>query len=350
MKISIVMPVYNSETYLRTAIDSILNQTYSDFELIMVDDCGTDNSSAICDEYAKKDPRVRVHHSEQNGGICKARNKGMELAAGEYIAFCDDDDDYLPHLLEDNLRLATQNDADMVKFGRKLIDVLKDGTVIRTKETKNYGEHVYIGDEKYNDFFEIKSRGYLTNLWNGIYKVSTIRKYGISFDESMHYGSEDLDFSLRLFDVSRCVVINPETYYIHYRRDASSTSRKFNRNKIYSIIKSAEHEMAIWEKMPDTITSRIQRDQMASDILRNIVSIQLLHEDCPYTASQKVKALDTICRKPQFSFDTGRKVMTKLLVKDKKSFAVVFLCKAKMYRLLISILLKYRDHFGDKWN
>ena len=350
MKISIVMPVYNSEEYVGKAIDSILAQSFQDFELILVDDCATDGSPAICDEYAAKDARVRVHHSEQNGGICKARNKGMELARGEYIAFCDDDDDFLPGLLEENIKLAEQYDADMVKFGRRLIDVLKDDTVIRTKETQGYGLHVYRDEEKYTEYYKIRSRGYLTNLWNGIYKLSTIRENDIVFNEKMRYGSEDMDFSLRLFEVGSCIVINPETYYVHYRRDASSTSRKFNRNKIASILKTAEHEMPIWERMPDTRESRIQRDQMASDILRNIITIQLLHENCPYSRRQKKQVVARIARMPQLSFGTDRAVNFEVFKRDKKSWATIILCKYHCYGLLIDLLKVYRKYFGDKWN
>lgn len=118
--ISVIVPVYKVEPYLRQCIDSILAQTYTDFELILVDDGSPDNCPAICDEYAAKDSRIRVIHQE-NGGISAARNTGLDIAKGEYIAFVDSDDvvckTYLERLLQ--ALLAEQADiavCDMVAF------------------------------------------------------------------------------------------------------------------------------------------------------------------------------------------------------------------------------------------
>ena len=107
-KISVIMPVYNSKQFLRMAVDSVLNQTFKDFELILVDDGSKDGSGAVCDEYAQIDARVKVIHQE-NGGICSARNTGMKAAVGEYLAFIDNDDEYLPNLLEENYTLAKEH-------------------------------------------------------------------------------------------------------------------------------------------------------------------------------------------------------------------------------------------------
>lgn len=115
--ISVIMPVYNSENYLRSAIDSVLNQTFRDFELILIDDGSKDGSGAICDEYGDKDSRVVVVHQE-NTGLCGARNRGLTMAQGEYLTFIDNDDLYMPTLLEDNYKLAVKHHAGMVKFGR----------------------------------------------------------------------------------------------------------------------------------------------------------------------------------------------------------------------------------------
>lgn len=90
-KISVIVPVYNAEKYLHRCIDSILNQTFPDFELLLIDDGSKDQSGEICDEYAKKDSRVKVFHKE-NGGVSSARNVGIDNAVGEYICFCDSDD------------------------------------------------------------------------------------------------------------------------------------------------------------------------------------------------------------------------------------------------------------------
>lgn len=90
-KISVIVPVYNTEKYLHRCIDSILAQTFTDFELLLIDDGSKDNSGTICDEYAAKDSRVRVFHKE-NGGVSSARNLGLDNAKGEWISFVDSDD------------------------------------------------------------------------------------------------------------------------------------------------------------------------------------------------------------------------------------------------------------------
>ena len=111
--VSVIVPVYKVEKYIHRCVDSILSQTFRDFELILVDDGSPDNCPAICDEYAAKDPRVVVIH-QKNGGLSAARNAGLDLATGEYIAFVDSDD----WLREDALQVLTnhqrKNDADMV--------------------------------------------------------------------------------------------------------------------------------------------------------------------------------------------------------------------------------------------
>ena len=104
LPISVIMPVYNSENCLREAIDSILNQTFRDFELVIVDDCSIDSSAAIIEEYKKIDPRVVAYRQQKNNGIAAARNKGLQLSIGEYIAFMDSDDISMPDRLEKQYR------------------------------------------------------------------------------------------------------------------------------------------------------------------------------------------------------------------------------------------------------
>ena len=349
MKVSVIVPVYNAEQYIEDAVESIMMQSLIDFEVILVDDCGKDRSGEICDELSERDPRIKVIHSEKNGGICKARNIGMKAAKGEYIAFCDDDDVFLPGLLKDSYDLAMEYDADMVKFGRKLIDINKENMVIREKYTKGTTVVAYSGVEKYSNYFGVKSRGYLTNLWNGIYKLEIIRKYGLEFDEGMKYGSEDMDFSVRLYDLAKTVVISPETYYVHYRRDASSTSRKFSENKIQSMMKTAEHELVIWNKMPATISAQVDRNRLVSEYLRNVISIQLLHEKCPYSDKEKVSVIKSICTLPQMKFNKNLKVLLELFKKDKKSWVSIIASELGAYRLLLLILSFYRKCWGDRW-
>ena len=111
--ISVIVPIYNVEKYLPRCLDSILKQSYSHLEIILVDDGSTDNSGKICDSYAAQDPRVHVIH-QPNGGVSSARNRGIEAATGQYIGFVDPDDYIAPQMYEILLRCIRQHQADMV--------------------------------------------------------------------------------------------------------------------------------------------------------------------------------------------------------------------------------------------
>ena len=114
--LSVIIPVYNVEKYLRKCVDSILLQDFANMEVILVDDGSPDNSGAICDEYAEKDARVKVIHKE-NGGVSSARNTGLDVAQGKYIAFVDSDDYLLPNSFQPNVEyMENHPDIDLLQF------------------------------------------------------------------------------------------------------------------------------------------------------------------------------------------------------------------------------------------
>ena len=120
-RVSVIVPVYQVEAYLPACLDSILAQTFRDFELILVDDGTRDGCPAIMDAYAARDARIRLLHKE-NGGLSSARNAGLDVARGEYIAFVDSDDTVEPTLLEDTVRAADETGAEQVLFNYRLVD------------------------------------------------------------------------------------------------------------------------------------------------------------------------------------------------------------------------------------
>lgn len=350
MKFSVIMPVYNSKAFLPMAVESILNQTLRDFELILVNDQSTDGSKELCIEYSKKDSRVRVHHNTENLGISKTRNVGLMMAKGDYVAFSDDDDEFLPNLLEDNFQLALQYDADMVKFGRKLIDVSRTGEVIRTKETKSTTEMKISALQKYEKYHELKKAGYLTNIWNGIYKNECLRKNHIRFDESMKFGSEDMDFSIQCYQMASIVAVNPSTYYIHYRRDGCSTSRVFHENKIESMLKTAKREMEIWKEIPENLQNKVYRNSIVSECYRNIIMIQMFHRDCNFSTKEKVAKIREIRKLPQMQLFSDKTTLKKMRNTSRKDWLTTKLIINNQIRTLLSILSVYQNWLGDKWN
>lgn len=143
-QISVIVPIYKVEKYLAKCIDSILAQTFSDFELILVDDGSPDACPEICDAYARKDPRVVVIHRE-NGGLSAARNSGLEIAKGKYITFCDSDDYLAPDFLEVLYTRIEEDGADVVNGGLVVVDeagteLYKNGFEQMTKEIRTQRE------------------------------------------------------------------------------------------------------------------------------------------------------------------------------------------------------------------
>lgn len=140
--VSVIVPVFRVEMFLSKCIDSILAQTFTDFEVILVDDGSPDNCGAICDEYASRDHRIKVIH-KSNGGLSDARNAGLDVATGEFICFVDSDDWIEKDLLQDNITLLQQANADMVIFNYQ--EVYKDNTLLqyRVCSSANYDKAYY---------------------------------------------------------------------------------------------------------------------------------------------------------------------------------------------------------------
>src|SRR5688572_9651460 len=143
-KISIIMPVYNVEKYLHTAVDSVLQQTYKNFELIVVDDGSTDKSGDISESYAKSDKRVSVVHKD-NGGLSDARNAGLPHARGDYIIFIDSDDYWDKELLSELVSYNKDKNLDAIIFGYSAEVVASDGSII---SSVNHVEPVKVIDKR----------------------------------------------------------------------------------------------------------------------------------------------------------------------------------------------------------
>lgn len=181
-KISVIVPVYNTEKYLHRCIDSILAQTFTDFELLLVDDGSTDRSGAICDEYAQKDNRVRVFHKE-NGGVSSARNMGLDNARGEYVMFLDSDDYMFPEMCYILVDTIKKEKSDMVICGT----CETGGGFWRPQEYKTYSFQ-----ELKNNFVFLLHTELLSPSWNKIFRRCQIKHY---FREDISFG-EDLIFNL----------------------------------------------------------------------------------------------------------------------------------------------------------
>lgn len=293
-KVSIIVPVYNGEQYLTEAVYSIREQTLRDIEIILINDQSTDSSGAICDQLQTEDKRIKVIHLEKNLGICGARNRGLIEAKGEYVAFCDNDDFFLETLIEDNYTIAKATKSDMVKFGRKLIDVDSNDNILREKETPLNKASGYTEQTKMSNYFYMKSKGLLMNVWNGIYRLELIRDKNIYFNEFMLFGSEDADFSYRIFLAAKKIAVNPKSYYVHYRRNASSTSRKFNKNKIESMMLASKSEAEIFAELEKTPEIEAKIVIETNKLIMNMYTQQIFHKDNPMSVKDKINFLYNI--------------------------------------------------------
>ena len=204
--VSIIVPVYNVEKYLRPCLDSILAQTYKNLEIILVDDGSPDHSGAICDEFAARDPRVRVIH-KTNGGLSDARNAGLDIATGDYIGFVDSDDWIAEDMFEYLLRNILVHSADIAECG--YYNVFPASTI--SNNTDNV--IVYNTHDALTALLQLKIGNY---AWNKLYKHSLFND--IRYPKGLLY--EDVRTTYRLFAQCSTVVSLPEPKY-YYRENTS---------------------------------------------------------------------------------------------------------------------------------
>ena len=198
--ISVIVPVYNTASYLSRCIESLVNQTYSDLQIILIDDGSTDSSGNIADEWQTKDPRIEVYH-QPNQGQSAARNAGLQHAKGEYIAFVDSDD-YIDNNYFSTMLQAADDTTDCVQTGYRRIDSF--GNTIRTYLPRHFYQY--------------------TTPWGKIYRRAFLDKHQLRFPEGMIY--EDVVFSIDLWLAHPMYKMIPYCGYNYTLNTTSTTSSK----------------------------------------------------------------------------------------------------------------------------
>ena len=166
--ISVIVPIYNVEKYLERCVDSIVNQTYRNLEIILVDDGSPDNCPKMCDDFAKKDSRIRVVH-KKNGGLSDARNSGMKIASGECIVFVDSDDYVDCNMIAKMYDVMLKDDSDVVSCGVKWVD--ENGEVI-SEPTVDKNEILDTNEAMIEIIIDGKLK---QHVWNKMYKTELIQ-------------------------------------------------------------------------------------------------------------------------------------------------------------------------------
>lgn len=225
-EISIIVPVYQVEKYIRQCIESILAQTFTDFELILVDDGSIDNSGKICDEYAANDKRIRVIHKE-NGGLSDARNKGMENAAGKYFMFVDSDDYIAPNMVECLYENMLKECADLVvcNFCHFFEDSGEKDFSTQIQAEVLSGKEIFYNRKNERNY------GFWTVAWNKLYKTEIFGNFRFPFGK--YHEDEFWANSIYRLDI-KVVAISDSLYY--YRQRENSIMGNQNIKKCFDII------------------------------------------------------------------------------------------------------------------
>lgn len=220
--ISIIIPVFNVELWIRKCITSILKQTFINFELILVDDGSTDKSGDICDEFSQKDKRIRVFH-RKNCGVSSSRNYGLKQAVGQYVTFIDADDEIYPNTIKENINILLNNkNIDILQFPYYRVE--KNGKIIK------YASDVpIIYTSTIEIFQDIVNDGPITwASWGKIYKKDLYSK--LLFYENMTI-NEDLYALIKIIDDIHCFYISTLGGYVYYYREGSACNSNYNCSK-----------------------------------------------------------------------------------------------------------------------
>lgn len=262
--ISVIVPIYKVEKYLKRCVNSLLNQSYSDFELILVDDGSPDNCGNICEEYAAKDKRIRVIHKE-NGGLSDARNAGLRIARGEYIAFVDSDDWVATNYLETLLKVIELTDSDICEC-----EVLKT-----TGEIEKYKKK----DEKYTSYSSEKALELLIcdkilhqYVWNKLYKRSCLKDIPFAVGKI----NEDEFWTYQVFGNARQITKISNVLYYYFQRGSSIMGNHYNLKRLDALEAKSLRQQYIEKNFP---------------VLTEVSKINLF-ESCIYSGQMTLKFLE----------------------------------------------------------
>ena len=241
LKVSIIVPIYNDEKYLSQCIESLICQTYTNIEIILINDGSTDNSSTICEMFAQNDNRIRTIH-QQNKGLSGARNAGIEVSSGDFIMFVDSDDWIESNTCEEAVKYSEAFNADIVfwSYTREYDDLILVKKVINTKnevEVFDKSEVKFKLQRRIMGLIEDEMRypenmDSLVTAWSKLYRRNIFENNEVKFIDTKIIGTEDALFNLYAFGFcKRAVYINKELY--HYRKINLNSVTKIQQADLY---------------------------------------------------------------------------------------------------------------------
>lgn len=330
-KLSVIVPVYNTEKYLRECLDSILAQTFTDFELILVDDGSTDQSGAICDKYCQLDGRIKGIH-QKNGGVTEARKRGVKEAEGAYISFVDSDDWIEPNMYQDMLANADLHNADIIfcdmlaerPDGSALIPSSDFGGLFDTEQL-----HKQIYANMLFDFSKNKP-GLSLNLCNKLIRSDLAKSVFEEFPGELTYGEDALGSLMCLLRAKHIFIIENSAFY-HYRQTDEFSAREQNASLLSRLSNFAKHTQIQFSKHcfdgTDQLTGYIA--QVSLYCVR-----QILVFNKEYTMKEKLRLvrdyfnethIDEMINKAEMLV-CDRKMRRKIKMINRKQFLLLLAC------------------------
>lgn len=279
--ITIIVPCYNVERYIHKCVDTILAQTYDNLEIFLVDDGSPDRCGEICDEYARKDNRIKVIH-KQNGGLSDARNVAIDVAQGEYIVFVDSDDFVAPDYVETLYRLVSQNDAEMGLTWHKCF---YEGTEPEADSHEGKIVKVLDRDDALESMFYQKD--FDTAAWAKIYRSDLFE--GIRYPKGWLF--EDLPTTYRLMMKCRCVAFTSYMSYFYLLRRNSIEGAPFKPAKYQSCMNIVNQLKRDRASMPNGSVKKALDCRMVSFLFHILLDIPKEREEMRHTLIAEIKRL-----------------------------------------------------------
>lgn len=338
--INVIIPIYNTAKYLDACINSVLNQTYQDFEIVLVDDESPDEAPQMCDEWVKKDSRIQVIH-KKNEGLGLTRNAGLSVVKGDYVCFLDSDDTLDSDTFEGCIAALDEGKADACFFGRKTGKA--DGSFSVNKNIPKKLE--YVGDEVVREYSttylgptpDNEGIGYIqASACCAMYRLSIIQENNIRFLSERKYLSEDTFFNLDFCKYASKIVIIPKDYY-NYTYNGESLTKKYNPNRFNQLKNFYEHLLKYKDEFSDADKVDIRVPYQLYVYLRHTVEYEVksykLNGIC-----NTYKRIKDICS-DEFICGCLKELDKSLLNKKRKAF-VEWVLKKRVLSIMLFYMLK----------
>jgi glycosyltransferase involved in cell wall biosynthesis len=295
--ISIIVPVYNRINKLQLAVNSLLQQTYRDLEIILIDDGSTDGSSEICDELSVKDKRIHVIH-QSNQGVSAARNAGLKQAKGEYIGFVDSDDVVEPTMYEIMLQTMQNYSVDLVVCGVTNKHFNKHDKLARIQKISHKNEVIRRKEEIVSEVLKLLRSALMHSVWNKLYRTDILIGERIAFPCGIPFG-EDLLFNIEYLKNTTSIGFLSDCLYIYFSDEKTGTINRYFEGK---------HELMtkLYTGLFDYIGSiapptTIQYQQISFLYIKWTYScfIDLFHKNCPLDKMERKRYIQNIVQREE---------------------------------------------------